>query len=107
METKNYIKIYFPSKDKNGNIVNAQLRNAIFDSILTEISVKCGGYTIFSTIGGYYNEDAKLLIKENIDIIQAYGDFDKSRHLELARQIKEIMNQASVMIEHNGEVIFI
>ena len=107
MKTENYIKIYYPSKDKNGKPINEESLKALKDSILIEISTVLGGYTIFPVIGGYYNPVNKLLINENNELIHAIGNFPLARLETLGGLIKDILNQASVMVEHNGEVIFI
>jgi hypothetical protein len=107
METKNYIKIYYPSKDKNGCELDTHERQNIKDLILVDLSVRLGGYTIYPVIGGYYNQETKTLISEDIEIIQAYGDYPLNVLMDISKIIKDKLNQASVMIEHNGELIFI
>lgn len=102
-------KIYFPSKDKVGKSLNPEIENYVFSIVRDSICRELGGLTVSQVKGFYLNNDNQI-IDENITLIQSYNDnLEKCTNVirNLAKIIKDQLNQESVLIEIDNNPEFI
>lgn len=105
----NNFKIYFPSKDQTGNPLNPDQENYIFQIVRDSICKELGGLTVYN-VKGYYKNSADQIISEDIILIQSFNEnLEKSYNTikNLAKVIKNQLNQESVLIEVNNIPEFI
>ena len=107
------VRVYVPSKDKDGEDLNAMQRSAWCSMWVASLSCWFGGAT--SIVGyGHWLDKNEYCHSEGVNIISAYGSADQfAEHYKelkhLAEDMKGSLEQESVMfsITPVDEVVFV
>ena len=96
------IKFYLPNKDNQGKEINP-------DKIINSLVDITGGLTIIPSIGYWKNQEGKLIQEETKIIEISVDDYIQAKEavINLAYQFKHEFNQEAVMLEFQGEAVFI
>ena len=99
----NKIKFYLPDKDYKGDSISA----AIVSDTIQEVCKLSGGATAYNAKGYWINQRG-VLLQEDTTILDVVTDsISRNQALQIMERFKEAANQESVLIEYNGEPLFI
>ena len=105
------ICVYIPSRDREGSPLPVWTHEDAINHYKMLFSSLYGGYTMDrGSVGGWYSEEQKKLIEEDIIKIYSYtSDFEENEK-KLMKEIKRsvyILNQSCVTLEINNKMYFI
>jgi hypothetical protein len=104
---RHYVKIYVPSRDKNGRNLNNGLNRKILDSTHLFFAELNGGATEFLARGSYKTEERKI-VKEDISVIQSFfEELDRgklNKIIAFCYLLKSATGQESLGVEVDGSL---
>ena len=105
------ICIYIPSRDREGAPLPVWTHEDTINHYKMLFSSFYGGYTMEAeSVGGWYSEEQKKLIEEDIIKIYSYTADFKENEKKLIKEVKrsvEILNQSCITLEINNKMYFI
>lgn len=99
-------KILVPAQKNTGEKINEFF---ILD-LKRDLAKEYGGFTIQEVLGGYIMQEGYLKEEKMIQITLSFNPEDMTKNaylLDIARKVKNVMEQEAVYVNLNGAVYFI
>lgn len=103
---KETIAVYVPSTIYDIPVDNTEHVN----SVLKQMAELFGGSSAYEVMGGYVANSGEY-ISEKVKVVKSFAEQVTGelalKVLDIAKQLKESMQQESIAIEYNGQMMFV
>lgn len=106
------VKLYVPSTLNGSDKAPAHKVNQTVQDTIKQFSQWFGGATSYQATGGWYSQEQRQVITEQVVVVEAFATSDAvDDHLDnvvtWAQTIKATFSQESVAVEHNGTLYLV